>query len=141
MEIRLILEGKEKFYDKLKRLTSVKFGRALRDSAVYMKSSVIRNFEVGGRPPWAPLALSTLKWKLKKGYSTKPLILTGRLRASINISYSETEALVASGVTYGVFHQVGTSKIPARPFLVFQPEDVDAITRIFSKVLEEELKK
>ena len=83
----------------------------------------------GGRPEWPPLKESTVK---RKGHS-KPLIETGRLRASI------THKVEGDMVKIGIFgsdagdeyvkiaatHEFGTTKagkkhnviIPARPFL------------------------
>ncbi|MEM2126268.1 MAG: phage virion morphogenesis protein [Candidatus Methanosuratincola sp.] len=119
----------------LDRLMNLSYAEPLRDAAVYMKSSVLRNFEIGGRPPWRPLSAKTLMEKLKKGYSPQPLIRTGRLRQSINISVGENEASVLPGVRYGAYHQFGTDRIPARPFLVFQPEDVAVIQQIFANYI------
>lgn len=136
MEIRIEVDKKD-VEQLLSKLQNANFSVPLRDAAVYMKSSVLKNFEVGGRPKWVPLSKKTLQEKLKKGYSPQPLIRTGRLRQSINVSVSSEVASVYPGVWYGAQHQFGTKIVPARPFLVFQPEDIDTVKEIFVRYIEQ----
>lgn len=115
----------------LKKLSDADLSEPMKDIAAYMKASVLKNFEVGGRPEkWAPLSTKYLAWKKRQGYSSKPLILTGRLRQSINTSVKKNEARVFTGMKYGVYHQTGTRKMPARPFLVVQDADIPVIKQI-----------
>jgi phage virion morphogenesis protein len=87
-------------------------------------TSVIRNFDAGGRPQrWAPL----------KHRSGKPLIDTGRLRNSITARSDSDSAEVGTNVIYAATHQFGRGAIPARPFLVLQDEDEDEIGRIIGR--------
>lgn len=67
---------------------------------------------------WQRLAPSTVR-RRRRG-SFKPLIDTGRLRGSIGTSVGARSLSVGTNVQYGAFHQIGTSKIPARPFLPFE---------------------
>lgn len=100
-------------------------------------SSVQENFESGGRPKWKPLAPSTIK---RKGH-TKPLLQTGTLRSVVR---RVTENSVVIGVqpaarAYAAIHhfggQAGRNRkvtIPARPYMLLQPEDlaeVDALVQ------------
>jgi len=80
---------------------------ALEDAADYMLGSIDRNFNAGGRPEhWAPLSEATMiiasgqaeSAKVKYGQGTatvrrsdksKPLLDTGRLRASVTSSHAE----------------------------------------------------
>ncbi len=73
-------------------------------------------------PGWAPLAESTLADKARQGYETPaPLKRTGELRDSIK---GEAESLpggvrgiVESDDPNALWHEVGTSREPPRPFL------------------------
>ena len=82
---------------------------------------------------WAPLRPSTLRRK-KPGLP----ILTdkGNLRASLAaLPPSKTRVIVKPGVDYGIFHQTGTVKMVARPFLGFEKGDPDAIAKIINRYL------
>lgn len=106
--------------------------------------SIRTNFEVGGRPAWAALADTTI---YNRGGSDTPLIYTGALeeRVSAPEAWTVTRDTASfnsmpDDVWYGVIHQEGTSDdretIPARPFLMFQPEDEDRVEGIFGKWLD-----
>lgn len=89
----------------------------------------IRNFDAGGTnqtPPWVPLAPSTLKQKLRLGYSPLPLLRTGNLRQSFIGFYDKDKGGVGARASYflkgrafdyATAHQHGTETIPARPML------------------------
>lgn len=64
--------------------------------------------------PWASYAASTLARK-KKGDGL--LVVSGRLMGSISASVAGDTAIIGTNVFYGAFHQEGTPKMPARPFL------------------------
>jgi phage gpG-like protein len=105
---------------------------AMRQIATQFYSWTLRNYNSGGglRPtPWAPLAPSTVKEKLRLGYSTAPLgPRTGNLRNSF-APFSDKDtagvgARASFGVDYAAIHEEGTDKIPARPML--PPDDVAA---------------
>lgn len=86
--------------------------RAIRE---VVAPSIRRNFDVGGRPKWAPLAEATLSWRQRQGVmGTAPLIRSGALRrvaSQINIwSIDRTSAVLAhlpQQVWYGNVHQAG----------------------------------
>jgi phage gpG-like protein len=67
---------------------------------------------------WPPLAQSTLKRKA----ANTPLLETGELRDSIEWTVhghgNHAEAEVGSNNDKAVWHELGTSRVPARPFLV-----------------------
>jgi phage gpG-like protein len=68
---------------------------------------------------WAPLAESTIADKQKHGFATpKPLLRTGELRDSIEYTVHGTEGAVGSDLDRAVWQELGTSRIPARSFLV-----------------------
>lgn len=115
---------------------------AMRDIGSHMLESIDRNFEVGGRPK---------KWK--RSYRAileggKTLVATARLKSSIKYRARPNEVEVGTNVIYGGIHQLGGTirpkrkkalkfrladggfrtvksvKMPARPFLVAQDEDI-----------------
>lgn len=106
--------------------------------------SIKLNFAVEGRPRWAPLAAETI---LKRKSAHPILQRTGRLRkvaTQINIWTVERDKLYVSSlnprVHYAKYHQGGTRHMPARPFMVFHREDVDAIERVFMNWLDRKVR-
>lgn len=111
----------------------------------HMMPSIRKNFDVGGRPAWQPLVGVTIlpKGTTKKGYRTQgrprmggPLVLTGDLRGSVTFIPEKADLILTAHPdpnVKGPVHQFGTNRagrhhnvtIPARPYLVFQPEDVE----------------
>lgn len=77
-------------------------------------------------PEWPPLAPSTVAEKARLGFTgqvsdTDPLLRTGRLRDSIKaeaeaIGYL-VEGVIGSDDSVAADQELGTSKIPPRPFL------------------------
>jgi len=123
---------------------------AMRDIAQMMRSTVNKNFEAEGRDEsgrthtWKGLAPSTQKRRAKyKGeqYKAHPILeFTGRLKQSINTAWGKDWAQVYTGVEYGVYHQTGTKKMPARPFMVMPEQDLADIEKHLKAWLERELK-
>lgn len=112
--------------------------------------SIRTNFDVGGRPAWAPYADSTLDFHdmLNEAMSQSMLVKSGALRQTmgyLNIwTFTKEEAFIdglPSNVWYGKLHQQGFNKIPARPFIMLQSKDEQDIERIFEKWLEERIEK
>jgi hypothetical protein len=77
-------------------------------------------------PKWPPLAESTVEEKTHLGYvghvsATDPLLRVGTLRDSIEIEIEPTplgvEIVLGSHDRIAVYQELGTSTIPARPFL------------------------
>ena len=102
---------------KLKRKTG-DLKPALKDISVYMKKEVMTNFKKQGRPSWKPLSPAYAAYKAQKAGGGKPILeFHGKLKQSINARSSATKAETKTGVKYGVYHQTGTKKMPARPFM------------------------
>jgi phage gpG-like protein len=102
-----------KLQDNVKRLKP-----AMADISVYMKNQVMKNFEAEGRPErWQPLSEKYLRYKLEEKGTSKLLEFHGKLKQSISIRSTWKDAEVFTGVKYGVYHQTGTRKMPARPFM------------------------
>ena len=91
-----------------------------------MLDSVRLNFYAGGRPE---------AWDaLKSGYPSF-LFQTGALLRSIQSGFGPDSAEVGTNTFYAPFLQFGTSKMSERPFLLFQPDDVEQILLMVDKFL------
>lgn len=74
---------------------------------------------------WAPLAPSTIERKraARQGLHNNPasiLYAIGAMRASIGfkVNASQLSVTVGSNSPYAIYHELGTSRMPARPFLM-----------------------
>jgi phage gpG-like protein len=95
--------------------------------------SIATNFQTGGRPKWKPLSES---WRLKR--TPGPILVqTGAMfEATQSITNWDVDhnSITMTGVAsapYAGYHQAGTRRMPARPFVMYQPEDVENIVQIF----------
>jgi len=112
------------------------------DMGEHMKGSIDKNFDQEGRPvKWAPLKWSTIwswfrkrkSWRTKSGevsksgsaalYGRKILTDTARLRRSIGYRAFHNRVEIFTVVTYALYHEKGTRKMPARRFLLVQSQD------------------
>lgn len=134
----------------------------LRSFGAYMESSIQKNFDAQGRPlRWAPLSMGSKiswfekrkSWRTKKGMMSKKgreawsgrkvLTATGRLRRSIKSSVLANGVIIgSSNVVYAAIHQFGGQAgrgkkvfIPARPYLLFQKEDIEHFARMLNSYL------
>ena len=133
-----------------------------------VRDSCRENFRVGGRPQkWTPLADSTLLRLIggKKASRTKSgrtkvgavrkladkktLIDSGRLFRSITYVAGKDIVDIGTGiksgtdVEYAALHQFGGenaqgAKVPARPYLVVQDEDLEQIKEVLGDYITEE---
>ena len=134
--------------------------------------SIRTNFDVGGRPSWAPLSPRTLEQKRGR----QKLVESGKLRRVMGYlkiwDIDRDRAMITDlpqEVWYGKLHQGGfggatiTSpgvvnpltgrrgpsitefasgegySVPARPFIMIQPEDEPQIERVFEEWLQERI--
>lgn len=146
MEIRIDDRGLKKKLDELGR--KVKDMRpVMRDISLIMRKAVWENFNAEGRDKkgnrgvWKELAESTQKQRARiKGelYKAHPILeLTGTLKKSMSPSHGKDYAKVSSAKQYGVYHQTGTRKMPARPFLVLPKPVIEQIKAYITKYLLE----
>jgi phage virion morphogenesis protein len=126
---------------------------AFRAIGEIVRSSVIRNFQEGGRPEkWEPTKVKsiyraylgrgkrkrkayTLKGGFTKGFTRytsgkKTLIDRGKLQNSITVRAGAARVVVGTNRVYARIHQMGGMagrnkkvRIPARPYLMVQEED------------------
>lgn len=124
-----------------------------------IRTSVNKNFELGGRPAWPPTTLRSLLIGRKiAGKETKTargrralfreheqkqtLIDSGRLRTSVTVQAGPGQVQVGTNLIYGRIHQLGGKAgrglkvtIPPRPYLAMQPEDRTEIGRLLVRYL------
>lgn len=95
--------------------------------------------EPGGMP-WAPLAPATIARKGARsgiiGQHSTILVDTGRLFESLTLALGTSDTIWTTGddflvfgtsVPYAIFHETGTSRMPARPHVGLNEETVDKI--------------
>lgn len=142
----------QRLFTRLKRnVTDLRL--ALRAVGEIVRSSVIRNFQEGGRPEkWEPTKVKsiyraylgrgkrkrkayTLKGGFTKGFARytsgkKTLIDRARLQNSVTVRALKDKAIVGTKLVYARIHQLGGMagrnkevRIPARPYLMVQEED------------------
>lgn len=84
------------------------------------------------RPEWKPLSPRTIRDKLKLGYGnqvspTDPLLRTGHLRSSITGEVVDDDpmiyVIIGSDDLIAPAHELGTARIPPRPFLALALEE------------------
>ena len=119
--------------------------RAMKTIGTYMLSSIEKNFKAGGRPNrWTGLSSATIAGRRnKKKSSIKILVDTARLKNSMQFKADAAQVEIGTNVIYGPRHHFGygggsgrgRSKTPARPFLMFQQEDIREIGEIFTRHL------
>lgn len=83
--------------------------------------------------PWAPLKPSTVSQRVALGFpGTRPILVrTGRLKRGFRIQrILPDELTITNKVPYGVFHQLGTDRIPQRKVMGFSNKSLKAIEQI-----------
>lgn len=75
---------------------------------------VIGTYDYG----WPQLAPSTQADRVQQGFpANEPLLRTGEMRDSIEHVSSPTEGRIGSNNPKAIWHELGTSRVPPRPFL------------------------
>jgi len=100
--------------------------RPLKQVGILLLNQIDTFFQISGNPTdggsWQRNSLVTIA---RKG-SSKPLIDTGRLRASFTFDYKPGKLTVGTPVQYAEFHQNG-NRVPRRPMLPSDKE-VEKVT-------------
>lgn len=89
--------------------------------------------------PWAPLTTAYLEQKRRKNKILKILQREGDLIRTIVYNAEKDFVEVGTNRDYGEYHQFGTSKMPARPYLGVNPEDEREIAAIIEDYLRDAL--
>lgn len=119
------------------RLAGLSFRAPLKTTAFFLASRARQCFDESHDPsgvPWAPLKNPSAR---RGGPGAKPLRDTGMLMASLagqgsgHVEQVSDVALAwGTNVSYAGYHQEGTGRIPARPFLGITPEMESRIVEI-----------
>lgn len=94
--------------------------RGVADSLALLAQSYLGQYQPASPPygPWAPLADFTVRDRVARGYPPdEPLLRTGELRDSISGRVDGRSAVIGSGSRIAFWQELGTSRMPARPFL------------------------
>lgn len=82
---------------------------------------------------WAAWAPETLLARQRRGTIGDGLLYeTGRLYRSISARINARSVTVNSSAPYARYHQLGTTKLPARPFIGLSKQDVRVATTIMN---------
>ena len=116
---------------------------ALQEIAVRLREIIEEQFDSqGGRSGgWAPLAASTVREKAHLGQDPRILFATHRLVESLTRKFdtdhieelSRNTLRFGSSVTYGIYHQTGTRKMPKRPPVVLKETDRRELVKIVQR--------
>lgn len=109
---------------------------ALKEAGLYMERETRLNIARQTSPdgtPFAPLAASTLRTK-KSG---RILQETSAMVNSISTRAAKKSVKVGTSIGYAAYHQFGTRKMPARPFLGIEERHHEPII----KIVEDHLRK
>jgi phage virion morphogenesis protein len=121
---------------KLKNMTPV-----MKTIGQVVRTSIQKNFELGGRPEgWIRLSPATVAKKRKGG--GRILVDSARLKNSIKVQASSDKVVVGTSVIYAAIHHFGGMagrgkkvKIPARPYMLVQDEDWKEINEVSADYL------
>lgn len=102
-------------------------------------AAIERNFDEEGRPVrWAPLAARYAAYKARRfGSGLRILERSGGLRRSITTRLEAGALVASSGVPYAAFHQFGTRRLPARPFLALTESDTEEVAQVVAESLQD----
>jgi phage virion morphogenesis protein len=110
--------------------------RPLKLIGMQMQKSTDKTFKEEGRPKWTDLADSTKARRRRGPRATRKIAILqdrGDLRKSITYEVKRP-SIIRWGPSriapYGIFHQLGTRKMPQRKFLGIYPEDQQRIKQI-----------
>jgi phage gpG-like protein len=123
-------------------------GPALTEVASDMMRVIGATITSGGRRyggSWAALDPQTIKRKAAKGQDPRALIATGALLRAYSVMGAPNQILevgaqhlrLESSLDYAEDLQTGTSRMPARPFINFYPQDRRRWAAICSEYLRE----
>jgi phage virion morphogenesis protein len=124
------LQGNLANFDKVAKLLGNP-GPALGQIGGYLERKAKLRFNSQTAPDgknWAPLKPSTLRTKKTRAILRE----TSAMVNSIAFRVAGDTVVVKPSVDYALYHQVGTSKMVARPFMGFEPGDAEAISKILA---------
>ncbi|OOF50899.1 phage virion morphogenesis protein [Rodentibacter genomosp. 1] len=125
--------------NKFNRLAKVMDGRDITHKvAGVLRQEAEKAFDQEKTPEgesWEVLNEDYKKRRDAAGHTGKMLQITGDLVTSLNIDYGDSFAVIGASEPYGQYHQMGTEKMPARPFLGLGKDGIDEIKAILNREL------
>lgn len=125
-------EGFSQFNDLARKLKTLE--QPLGEVGAYLERKAKLRFVAETAPDgrkWAALRPSTLRYK-----KTRTILReSGAMAASIAFKVSRNAVTVKPSVNYAIYPQLGTDRMPARPFMGFEPSDPQAIAQIIADYL------
>lgn len=118
------------------------FTKPLHQSSDVVLKDIRINFEtegglVGG---WTPLAQSTIRSRIRKGYGATPILVnTGKYKNSFRALVDKSKAVIdAWGISYHKYHQsmAPRTRLPRRQTLFLREETKREIVRFFQAYME-----
>lgn len=85
--------------------------------------------------PWAPWSIATLRQRTREGTTGGGLLnKTGALINSIGYKLTQATLTVFSSATYAKYLQLGTNKMPARPFIGWSKDGVNKVRELLKEL-------
>jgi phage virion morphogenesis protein len=85
--------------------------------------------------PWAPWSLATLRQRTREGTLAGGLLnRTGALINSIAFKITQATLTVFSSAPYAKYLQLGTGKMPARPFIGWSKDGVNSVREYLKSI-------
>lgn len=140
-----VMRGFSRFGEHVKDLSA-----AFREIAQDFHKGEAQQFQSAGgygAGGWTPLAPSTIERKQRSGYPLDILVRTGELRESLSgrgkgsiETIQPLEMHLGTSSHSAVFHQRGTSRMPARPVIMLPEEQKTRWHKIIHKFLVQAVK-
>ncbi len=143
------IQGLERVINRIRKLaTDVRHvERPLKATGAYMLGSIERNFQAQGRPQkWESLATSTIRGRRRGKGRGSPRILIDTAAMKNAVAYRVHTEGVEIGLNKVQAKRQhfgfpggpgpGHAHTPARPFLLFQQEDLERIPKFFLRHIE-----
>lgn len=137
MQIKITVKGLNELRQKLKPLTQPTWlGPAVEVGGRIIGKGIRERYDAEVTPDyaaWAPLKPSTIK---RKGGRGKILVQSGGLRGSIRVvGINQYAVKVVAAEMPGKFHQNGTSRMVARPFMGISSQDETKVMNMMEQRL------
>lgn len=138
MQIEVIVPGGlDDIADRLNRVGASRndilmlIGNQVRDQTVTRIAAT--GLDPSGKP-WAPLASSTMA---SKRPGSRIMVDSGRLLSSITMDVVGDEARLSTPVPYALYHQEGTSRMPARPIFGLEGAQLQEVVTMIENYIND----
>jgi phage gpG-like protein len=137
LQVKFTVTNLKEFTRKMEPFRDSKWAQAgIREGIGIISRGIKSRYDAGVDPDggaWAPLKPSTIK---RKGGRGKILVMSGALRGSIHVvGVNQMAYKVVAADMPGQFHQGGTSKMVARPFMGISAQDKTQVLNMLRRRL------